>query len=108
MDAEAPTQLLDPGLTGQPARPVPGIDNGFLAGYRVRFDEAAPDGRHFVAQAGDRTVDIELERLTARTTRMRVSVKHGWIFRDRATAGEIVAQTEHSVDLLPTVTQKVK
>jgi len=24
---------------------VPGIDNGYLAGYRVRFDEAGPDGR---------------------------------------------------------------
>lgn len=36
---------LDPGLTGQQARPVPGIDNGYLAGYRVRFDEAGPDGR---------------------------------------------------------------
>ena len=45
MDAEARTLLLDPGLTGQSARPVPGIDNGFLAGYRVRFDEAGPDGR---------------------------------------------------------------
>ena len=67
---------------------------------------AAPAPR--VAQAGDRAVDIELERLTARTTRMRVSVKHGWIFRDRATAGEIIAQTEHSVDRLPAVTQKEK
>lgn len=45
MDADAPTLDLDPGLTGQSARPVPGIDNGFLAGYRVRFDEAGPDGR---------------------------------------------------------------
>ena len=45
MDAEAPALLLDPGLAGQPARPVPGIENGFLAGYRVRFDEAGPDGR---------------------------------------------------------------
>jgi acyl-ACP thioesterase len=35
---------LDPGITGQSARPVAGIDNGFLAGYRVRFDEAGPDG----------------------------------------------------------------
>ena len=35
---------LDPGLTGQDARPVDGVDNGYLAGYRVRFDEAAPDG----------------------------------------------------------------
>jgi acyl-ACP thioesterase len=36
---------LDPGLVGGAARPVQGIDNGFLAGYRVRFDEAGPDGR---------------------------------------------------------------
>jgi len=36
---------LDPGLVGGPARPVPGIDNGYVAGYRVRFDEAGPDGR---------------------------------------------------------------
>jgi acyl-ACP thioesterase len=35
---------LDPGQTGQDARPVPGIDNGYLAGYRVRFDEAGADG----------------------------------------------------------------
>jgi acyl-CoA thioesterase FadM len=35
---------LDPGLTGRPDRPVPGIENGYLAGYRVRFDEAGPDG----------------------------------------------------------------
>jgi acyl-ACP thioesterase len=45
VDAEAPTRILDPGLTGESARPVAGIDNGYLAGYRVRFDEAGPDGR---------------------------------------------------------------
>ena len=44
MDVEAPVISLDPGLTGQDARPVPGVDNGYLAGYRVRFDEAGPDG----------------------------------------------------------------
>ena len=46
MDAEAGSagQIIDPGLAGQSARPVPGIDNGYLAGYRVRFDEAGPDG----------------------------------------------------------------
>lgn len=44
MDADAPTIELDPGLTGQSFRPVPGVDNGYLAGYRVRFDEAGPDG----------------------------------------------------------------
>jgi acyl-ACP thioesterase len=44
VDAEPPTSPLDPGLTGQSARPIAGIDNGYLAGYRVRFDEAGPDG----------------------------------------------------------------
>jgi acyl-CoA thioesterase FadM len=44
VDPHASTGTLDPGLTGQSARPVPGIDNGFLAGYRVRFDEAGGDG----------------------------------------------------------------
>ena len=45
MDAPTETPILDPGLAGRSARPVEGIDNGFLAGYRVRFDEAGPDGR---------------------------------------------------------------
>src|SRR5919112_616506 len=45
MAMEAPgSTALDPGLTGQEARPVDGIDNGYLTGYRVRFDEAGPDG----------------------------------------------------------------
>jgi len=45
VDAKAASEILDPGLTGQLALPVPGVDNGFLAGYRVRFDEAGPDGQ---------------------------------------------------------------
>jgi acyl-CoA thioesterase FadM len=36
--------MLDPGLAGHDARPVEGVGNGFVAGYRVRFDEAGPDG----------------------------------------------------------------
>lgn len=32
-------------LAGSLATPIPGIDNGFVGGYRVRFDEAGPDGR---------------------------------------------------------------
>ena len=44
MDVASANLGLDPGLTGQEARPVAGIDNGYLTGYRVRFDEAGPDG----------------------------------------------------------------
>jgi len=44
VDSRAAATILDPGLTGQSARPVEGIDNGYLAGYRVRFDEAGGNG----------------------------------------------------------------
>lgn len=43
--ADAAPRPLDPGLVGAPDRPVAGIENGYVAGYRVRFDEAGPDGR---------------------------------------------------------------
>ncbi len=45
MNADQQAAPVDPGLAGQHARPFAGIDNGYLAGYRVRFDEAGPDGR---------------------------------------------------------------
>ena len=32
-------------LAGRLATPIEGIKNGFVGGYRVRFDEAGPDGR---------------------------------------------------------------
>jgi len=43
-DRAAPDPL-DPGFAGHQDRPVPGVDNGYVAGYRVRFDEAGADGR---------------------------------------------------------------
>lgn len=39
-----PAVALDPGVTGRQDRPVPGVENGYVAGYRVRFDEAGADG----------------------------------------------------------------
>ncbi len=64
----------------------------------VKENEATESGRQMTAIAGDRTVDIELDRITPRTSRMRVNVKQGWILRDRATAGEIIVQTEKTLD----------
>ena len=93
--------------------PLQDIRRATLAAFKrmaitLQNDDMMDTGRHVVGQAGDRTVDIELERLTARTTRMRVTAKQGWFFRDRATAGEIIAQTERSLDELPAVTQKTR
>lgn len=60
-------------------------------------------GTDINATAGDRTIEIEIDRITAKTSRMRVVVKKDWIFRDRATAGEIVAQTVDTLDSKPAV-----
>jgi hypothetical protein len=73
---------------------------------RVKTDQTTESGREIVALANDRTVAIELEKLTARTTRMRVTAKHGMVFRDRATAGEIIVQTERALDDMPALSQK--
>jgi uncharacterized protein DUF3568 len=74
----------------------------------VKTDEAEGQGRKILGVAADRTIHIELEKLTSRTTRMRVTVKQGWFWRDRSTAGEIIAQTDQALDDTPSVTQKVR
>jgi hypothetical protein len=75
----------------------------------LKSDELKEDGcRELVAAAGDRTIYVELEKLTARTTRMRIIAKHGWVLRDRATAGDFIVQTERSLTDTPAVSQRAK
>jgi hypothetical protein len=63
----------------------------------VKTDDATDDGRELVAVGADHTIYVQLERLTARTTRMRITAKSGWLWRDRAPAGEMLAQTERTL-----------
>lgn len=72
----------------------------------VKDNQPTDAGRKIVAQAGDREVEIELDRLTARTSRMRVNVKQGWFFKDRATATEIIVQTERTLDDEPVLARQ--
>ncbi len=72
----------------------------------VSENTSTDSGRRIEAVAGDRTVEIELDHLTSNTSRMRVNVKQGWIFRDRSTATEIILQTERSLDDLPPSVRK--
>jgi hypothetical protein len=75
----------------------------------LKSDEIKDDGcRELVAANGDRTVHVELEKLSARTTRMRITAKHGWMWRDRVAAGELLAQTEHTLSGTPAVTQRAR
>jgi hypothetical protein len=67
-------------------------------GMSVNTDTRTDDERGVTASAGDRDVEIELLALTTKTTQMRVTVRHGLFWRDRATAGEIVAQAQGAFD----------
>jgi hypothetical protein len=58
-------------------------------------------GRTITAQAADRTIDIELDQLTTRTTRMRVVARRNWFVQDRATATEVILQTDRTLTLNP-------
>ena len=60
----------------------------------ITKDHRTKEGWEITATASERTIDVQLERLTPTTTRMRVTVDKGNIFlRDRATANEIIAQS---------------
>jgi uncharacterized protein DUF3568 len=63
----------------------------------VKENTPTDSGGEIVAAAGDRTVEIEIDRLTTKASRMRVNVKRGWFLRDRATATEIIVQTERTL-----------
>jgi hypothetical protein len=68
---------------------------------KVEENQKTESGRKIVAVAEDRAIEIELDRLTSQTTRMRVNVKQGMFFKDRATATEIIIQTDRTLDDAP-------
>lgn len=60
--------------------------------------EKTEQGERITAKAGGRTIEIELEVLTANTTRMRTIARNeGGLTLDSATATEITNQTEAAV-----------
>lgn len=54
-------------------------------------------GLRTVATAEGLGIVIDLDELTSRTTRMRVTVKKNWLIHDPATAREIILQTDQSL-----------
>jgi len=58
-----------------------------------RFDS----GELIYARAENRAIEIEIEPISPRATRMRIAAKSGSFVFDNATASEIVAQTERSL-----------
>jgi Protein of unknown function (DUF3568) len=80
----------------QPLDQVRTATNQALAQMDLRTteDTTTAGGRHIVAKANDRTIDIDLENVTYNTTRMTVEVKtYSGLLRDGATANTIVQKT---------------
>ena len=65
--------------------------------------EDTEEGQSITALAGERTVEIELDRMTTNASRMRVVVKKNILIRDRATATEIILQTDRTLSDNPSL-----
>jgi hypothetical protein len=50
------------------------------------------------AKTSKLTIEIELERITPKTTRIKVDAREGIFFKDKATATEIIVQTEKGLE----------
>ncbi len=68
-------------------------------GIRIEATASIDQGKALRAQSFDREIEIELEMVSAKATRMRTVAKQGVFFKDRATATEILIQTEKVLGL---------
>lgn len=65
---------------------------------KVAQDSESKEGWQILAEATGRKIDIQLEKLTPVTTRMRVTVDEGGFFqKDAATASEIIVATTQAM-----------
>lgn len=78
--------------------PLPQVRSAVMSAFdrmdiTVGSEEKIENGERLTAHASDREIEVELEAITSKTTRMRSTAKNG-LFRDAATATEIILQTE--------------
>jgi hypothetical protein len=67
-------------------------------GVQADAPKKTDTGELITARAGNREIEVELESLTANTTRMRVVAREsGSFFYDGSTAAEIIVQTEKNL-----------
>ena len=84
--------------------PLPQVENATRTalnhmGIKIDATAKTEQGKAIMATANDRQIEIELERVSAKTTRVRTVAKQGIFFKDRATATEIIMQTEKVLGL---------
>ena len=84
--------------------PLPQVENATRTaldrmGIKIEATSKMEQGKAIKAQANDREIEIELEMVSKKTTRIRTVAKQGIFFKDRATATEIIIQTEKALGL---------
>ena len=81
------------------SEPLPKVKRATLTALK-RMDiavdsvQSTKDGEIIKARATNRAIEVQFESLTPKTTRMRVIADSDGIFKDSATATEIILQTE--------------
>lgn len=83
--------------------PLPKVESATLValnrmGIKVEGNEKNDEGKLIRALGDDRQIEIQLETISPKTTRIRTVAKQGTFFKDRATATEIIIQTERVLD----------
>jgi hypothetical protein len=63
-------------------------------GMRLEGREKTDDGKLLHAAGNEREIEVRLEEVTSKATRIRTKVRVGTFLMDRATATEIIIQTE--------------
>ena len=81
--------------------PLPRVKDASLSALKRMGIESVSSansdhGETIIAKVSERDIEINLESLTSKATRMRVTTRNG-LFRDTATSAEIVAQIEKAL-----------
>lgn len=79
--------------------PLPEVEDATLValdrmGIKIEKKEKTEQGQLIAANGADRQIEVELEAVSPKATRIRTVAKQGIFFKDRATATEIILQTE--------------
>jgi hypothetical protein len=70
-------------------------------GFKLREQSKDEDGdRKIKANAEDLNIIIKLKRVTQKCTKIKVTARKNVIIRDKATAAEIIMQTEKTAELM--------
>lgn len=73
---------------------------GHNDGDKVRGSHGSCSGDVIKAATSDRRIELEVERISPNTTRLRAVAMHHAVLRDGATANEIIVQTEKMLESL--------